>query len=90
MFPDYELPRAKALRLPASQTDSIPLTGYGGRISTGLKSLRPIGNKISIEKKLYKPNAIHHRAEAVVLSCLVSVNIASFLLRDTALWILSR
>jgi hypothetical protein len=38
-----ELPRAKASRLPASSTDSIPLAGYGGRISTGLTSLRPIG-----------------------------------------------
>ena len=38
-----ELPRAKALRLPASTTDSIPLTGYGGLISTGLKSLRLVG-----------------------------------------------
>jgi len=38
-----ELPRAKAPSLPASTTDSIPLTGYGGLISTGLKSLRPVG-----------------------------------------------
>ncbi len=38
-----ELPRAKASRLPASTTDSIPLTGYGGLISTGLTSLRPVG-----------------------------------------------
>jgi hypothetical protein len=38
-----ELPRAKVLRLPASTTDSIPLTGYGGLISTGLTSLRPVG-----------------------------------------------
>jgi hypothetical protein len=39
----YELPRAKATRLPVSTTDSIPLMGYGGLISTGLKSLRPVG-----------------------------------------------
>jgi len=38
-----ELPRAKALRLPASTTDSIPLMGYGGLISTGVTSLRPVG-----------------------------------------------
>jgi len=38
-----ELPRAKASRLPASTTDSIPLSGYGGHISTGLTSLRPVG-----------------------------------------------
>jgi len=44
--PIGELPRAKALRLPASTTDSIPLTGYGGLISTGLKSLRPVGTHI--------------------------------------------
>jgi hypothetical protein len=25
-----ELPHAKALRLPVSTTDSIPMTGYGG------------------------------------------------------------
>ncbi len=38
-----ELPRAKASRLPASTTDSIPLTGYGGLISTGLTSIRSVG-----------------------------------------------
>ncbi|WP_287582281.1 hypothetical protein [Candidatus Borrarchaeum sp.] len=31
------------MRLPASTTDSIPLTGYGGLISTGLTSLCPVG-----------------------------------------------
>jgi hypothetical protein len=69
-----ELPRAKASRLPASQTDSISLTGYGGRISTGLTSLRPVGTIIHFTKKLYTHHAIHHQAEAVVLFCVVHVN----------------
>jgi hypothetical protein len=63
-----ELPRAKASRLPASTTDSIPLTGYGGLISTGLTSLRPVGTRTSIDNKLYKPNTIHHYAKAAVHS----------------------
>jgi len=69
-----ELPRAKALRLPASTTDSIPLTGYGGLISTGLTSLHPVGTIIGFTNKLYTHHAIHHHAKALVLSCLVISN----------------
>ncbi len=69
-----ELPRAQKSRLPASTTDSIPVTGYGGLISTGLASLRPVGTIIGFTNKLYKHHAIHHHSKALVLSCLVISN----------------
>jgi hypothetical protein len=64
-----ELPRAKALRLPASTTASIPVTGYGGLIFTGVPSLRSVGTNSHLTTYVYKPCAsIHPQAKAPWLS----------------------
>ncbi|MFX1521319.1 MAG: hypothetical protein ACFFCD_15500 [Promethearchaeota archaeon] len=45
-----------------------PLAGYGGLSSTGVHSLRPVDTMKSLNNKTYKPNAIHHHAQALVVS----------------------